>query len=63
MNRKGLPCMAWALPGKKRCKFHGGLSTGPKTPEGKLRIAEAQKERWAKRGADMSKAKSRPSQS
>jgi hypothetical protein len=62
-NRKGLPCMARALPGKKRCKFHGGLSTGPKTPEGKQRIAQAQKERWAKSGAEGSKPKSRPSES
>jgi hypothetical protein len=28
-------------------KFHGGLSTGPKTPEGRARIAEAQRKRWA----------------
>lgn len=26
----------------KRCKFHGGLSTGPKTLEGRLRVAQAQ---------------------
>ena len=28
--------------GKARCRLHGGLSTGPKTPEGKARIAAAQ---------------------
>lgn len=28
-------CQLPALPGKKRCRLHGGLSTGPKTPEGK----------------------------
>lgn len=32
----GQPCRARALP-NGRCKFHGGLSTGPKTPEGKRR--------------------------
>lgn len=41
-TRKGTPCRAKALPGKTRCKFHGGASTGPKTPEGRERIAEAQ---------------------
>ena len=33
-TRKGTECKAKALPGKTRCKFHGGASTGPKTPEG-----------------------------
>ena len=33
----GQPCEALSEPGKKRCKFHGGRSTGPKTPEGKAR--------------------------
>ncbi len=45
-NRKGEPCSARALPGKRRCKFHGGMSTGPKTPAGRNRIAEAQRQRW-----------------
>ena len=31
-----------------RCRLHGGLSTGPKTPEGRARIAEAQRRRWAR---------------
>ena len=31
-------CRRWAVPGKQRCRLHGGLSTGPKTPEGKARI-------------------------
>jgi transcriptional regulator with XRE-family HTH domain len=46
-TRKGTPCRAKALPGKTRCKFHGGASTGPRTAEGKARIAEAQRKRWA----------------
>jgi len=50
MNRKGTPCKARALPGKRRCKFHGGMSTGPKTPEGRARIAEAQRNRWQNGG-------------
>jgi hypothetical protein len=35
-TRKGTPCKVLALP-NGRCKFHGGLSTGPKTPEGKAK--------------------------
>ena len=34
------------VPGKRRCRFHGGLSTGPRTMEGRARIAEAQRRRW-----------------
>ena len=29
------------MKGKKRCRLHGGLSTGPRTAEGKARIAAA----------------------
>lgn len=48
LTRKGTPCRCKPLPGKKRCKFHGGVSTGPKTLEGRERIAEAQRRRWSK---------------
>lgn len=48
-TRKGTTCSAKPIPGKARCKFHGGLSTGPKTPEGRARIAEAQRRRWCRR--------------
>nr|WP_304518562.1 HGGxSTG domain-containing protein [Celeribacter sp. PS-C1] len=47
-TRKGAPCKAKPMPGKSRCKFHGGASTGPKSSEGRLRIADAQRQRWAK---------------
>lgn len=47
-TRLGRPCVARAvwLPGAPeprngRCRNHGGLSTGPKTPEGQQRSAEA----------------------
>ena len=36
-RRDGLPCEALSTPGKKRCKWHGGRSTGPRTPEGRAR--------------------------
>jgi len=34
-------CQKYAIHGKNRCRLHGGLSTGPKTAEGKERIATA----------------------
>ena len=30
-------CQAPAIRGKTKCRFHGGLSTGARTPEGKAR--------------------------
>lgn len=38
-TRAGAPCKQKAIYGNGRCKFHGGLSTGPKTEEGKRRSA------------------------
>jgi hypothetical protein len=35
-TRQGRPCIATAL-GNGRCRNHGGLSTGAKTPEGKAK--------------------------
>lgn len=46
-TRSGSPCSLKVVPGKKRCRLHGGLSTGPRTESGKARIAEAQRRRWA----------------
>jgi transcriptional regulator with XRE-family HTH domain len=46
-TRKGGQCRNKSEPGKRRCKFHGGKSTGAKTPEGLARIVEAQRRRWA----------------
>ena len=46
--RDGHPCRAKAVwnedydcPVNGRCRVHGGLSTGPRTPEGRRRIGEA----------------------
>lgn len=36
-HRDGQPCQAKSEPGKRRCRFHGGRSTGPKTQSGKER--------------------------
>ena len=34
-------CGAPAMRGKRVCRFHGGLSTGPKTEQGRFRCAQA----------------------
>ncbi|MER2022756.1 MAG: HGGxSTG domain-containing protein [Stenotrophomonas sp.] len=36
-HRDGKPCQARPEQGKRRCRFHGGRSTGPRTAEGKAR--------------------------
>ena len=48
-TRAGHPCQRKGLGRGGRCPNHGGASTGPKTPEGRQRIAEAQRRRWATR--------------
>jgi hypothetical protein len=30
-TRAGAPCIMGVVPGKRRCRFHGGMSTGPRT--------------------------------
>ena len=40
-TRRGTPCQKAALKGKTRCRLHGGLSIGPRTPEGKARSIAA----------------------
>ena len=36
-RRDGQPCQGLSIPGKRRCKWHGGASTGPRTDEGRSR--------------------------
>jgi hypothetical protein len=52
--RDGSPCQAPPVWDKRldramngRCRMHGGLSTGPKTEEGRQRIAESNRTRSA----------------
>ena len=40
-TRKGTPCLCIGDGRGGRCKFHGGTSTGPRTPEGKRRALAA----------------------
>jgi hypothetical protein len=47
-HRRGF-CKKWPVPGKTRCRFHGGLSTGAVTEEGKARSLAAMRagrQRW-----------------
>lgn len=51
-TRRGTPCQAPAYwpkgepaPRNGRCRMHGGLSTGPRTPEGKAAIAASNRRR------------------
>lgn len=41
INRNGTPCQRRKVPGRTRCHLHGGKSTGPRTPDGKARVAAA----------------------
>jgi len=40
-TRIGLPCKNWPMKNGRRCKFHGGKSTGAITPEGKIKSGQA----------------------
>ncbi len=38
-TRGGTPCKLTSIYANGRCKLHGGLSTGPTSPEGKAKAA------------------------
>jgi hypothetical protein len=40
-TRQGTACQKPALKGRSRCQLHGGRSTGPRTEEGRARVAAA----------------------
>jgi hypothetical protein len=40
-NRSDAPCRGAVMKDKKRCRHHGGASTGPRTAEGRARISKA----------------------
>ena len=40
-TRSGSPCQKHPIAGRTRCRLHGGLSTGPKTTEGKAACVAA----------------------
>ena len=40
-TRSGGQCQCPAMKGKARCRIHGGLSTGPRTKDGKEKARQA----------------------
>lgn len=46
-TRSGGACAHKVIAGRTRCRYHGGKSTDLRTAEGRARIAEAQRKRWA----------------
>lgn len=57
-KRTRLQCGAPAERGKRVCRFHGARSTGPKTEEGKLRIARSK----VKHGGETREARTKRSE-
>ena len=51
-TRAGSPCRAPAVRNRKRCRLHGGRSTGPRTAEGLERLRAARTKHGA-RARDM----------
>jgi hypothetical protein len=49
-NRDGSQCRAFPVRGSGRCKWHGGMSTGPITIEGKRRCYAAGIGAWLAAG-------------
>ena len=43
-KRSGRPCKMKPLPGRARCKYHGGMSTGPKSLAGKIKALSSLKQ-------------------
>jgi len=50
---RGGRCRNWPVPSRTRCRFHGGLSTGLKTPEGKAAVVAAIQEGRRRRIAEL----------
>lgn len=46
-NRRGEPCKRTDLMLNGRCKFHGGMSTGPRSAAGQSRAVANLAKRWA----------------
>ena len=59
-NRKGLPCQCKLLLKGGKCKFHGGMSTGPRTEEGKKKSIETLRAGWLKWQSEIIKKVSTP---
>ena len=56
-TRAGGACQNPAIGGRNRCALHGGLSTGPRTPEGKARSIAAHTKHGRRSRAHVEKVK------
>lgn len=61
IKKNGIPCkirgaIFLCKNGKLRCKFHGGLSTGARTPEGKEKANRVRREGWERNQGRIMKA-------
>ena len=56
-TRSGGMCQNPAIGGRNRCKLHGGRSTGPRTAEGKARVAAAHTKHGRRSKAHVEKVK------
>ena len=48
-TRSGDKCKNAPTVGKRRCRLHGGLSTGPRTMAGRLKCSYAARNMWERR--------------
>ena len=58
-TRTGSPCKNHPVSGRKRCRMHGGASTGPRTRQGRERIAAAHLKHGKRRRALIAEHKRR----
>ena len=58
-TRRGTECQRPAITGAGRCRLHGGRSTGPRTEEGRARIAAANTKHGRKTKERLAEAKAR----
>jgi hypothetical protein len=59
LHGKLAACRRWPVPGRTRCRLHGGMSTGARTPEGKARVLAALidgRRRWLEEMREKKKA-------
>ena len=56
-TRAGGACQNPTIKDRSRCKLHGGLSTGPRTPEGKARSIAAHTKHGRRSRAHVEKVK------
>ena len=56
-TRQGTPCQNPVVTGRNRCRMHGGASTGPRTAEGKARVAAANTKHGRRSAAHVEKVR------